>query len=155
MNKEQELARLRAATPPQLLEALLELLKAAYGDGTARFLEACRRMLGKPVRWVQDESEVWGTETITHGHWEEASGLHKYGANHLLPEWKGWKHSREEAFDITNQMGVLTDHRLKWGLEKFDDEQAALRAEVLYHNDKALTALERLCELRGDGYEDA
>ena len=99
-----------------LYESLQPYMVGTFGGKTEReralLDEANERLLGKPPV-LMCESEQYG-DTV-----EEATGLHKYGDNHLKEEFDLIDEGRQEALDLIVITGPFAKQRLALSLEKW------------------------------------
>jgi len=87
-----------------LYESLQPYMVGVFGGKTDKerslLDEANKRLLGQPR-----------TKLV------EATGLHKYGDNHLQPEFDPIKEARQEALDLIVIAGPITNQRVALGKE--------------------------------------
>ena len=109
------------ASPEALLETLKPLMERLWAGG-GLFEFAMGRMLGReslPAPSLDPSPD--GLKAVGEG--DGASGLHKYGVNHLKPVWDGALYALEEAVDGAQQLGVLLAKRVELGLEEIPPER--------------------------------
>ncbi len=104
----------------QMMTDIDPLLEQEYGSDTVDEREMKQwgrsRMVGKPES-RPDHSPAWRRT--------EATGLYKYGQNHLQTKWNFLGYSEEELLDTRNQW-VLQRRRLNLGMDTWSDEKCQI-----------------------------
>ena len=134
-------------TPQELFESLQPLMERMFSDDGERWLaEANKRLLGRPrIRLIPHSVVIGSSGDISlgpgAGKFEEATGLHKYGDNHLRAE-DFLVEPIAELLDAIIQAGPLCHQRLALGIEKWPRLKQRFVRIAIGHMFKALAALE-------------
>jgi len=130
-----------------LFESLQPFMVGTFGGKTdeerALLDEANKRLLGEPAIPIAVAHPVGGVLVQhTTGQLTEPTGLHKYGGNHLTPEFDLIKEAREEALDLIVIAGPIANQRRALGKEKWGPTKTRCMDTAVRLFKKGLEALD-------------